>query len=360
MLNTESALSHPSFPSQAELAYLHGQPHIRAAIRAAAADFLVVEELNFTPSGAGEHILLQVEKTGQNTQFIARELARLTGLRVRDISYAGLKDRHAVTQQWFCFKWPIKQELDWQTWQIEGADILQMVRHYRKLRLGALKRNHFTLRLTQVSDIPALMAKLPLLKAGVPNYYGEQRFGMAGGNLHLAERLFRGESIADRQLRGLALSASRSFLFNQVLSARIQQGHFQQLMAGDVVQLNGSGSIFPVTEPDAVLQQRLYSADIHLTAPLCGEGKALVSADAALFEQQVLAPWQHWVSGLELLRVQVGRRAMRVIPESVSATVEADTVTLQFALPAGCFATSVLRELVSYRDIARDLAQMEC
>lgn len=346
--------------AQHPLAYLHGEPEVTARIRAESSDFVVVEELNFLPSGAGEHLLLQIEKTGQNTQFIARELARLTGLRVRDISYAGLKDRHAVTRQWFCFKWPIKQELAWQDWQIEGASILQVVRHYRKLRLGALKRNHFTIRLSQVTDSAALLARLPRLKAGVPNYYGEQRFGINGGNLHLAERLFNGESIADRQIRGLALSASRSFLFNQVLSHRLRLHAYQQLLPGDVVQLNGTGSIFAITAVDDILTQRLNSADIHLTAPLLGDGKTLVTAEAARLEQQAIAPWQHWVDGLIRLRVQAGRRSMRVIPEQLTAEIEQDSVLLRFALPAGCFATSVLRELVGYRDSARELAQMEC
>lgn len=345
---------------QHPLAYLHGEPEVKARIRAEAIDFVVVEELNFQPSGAGEHLLLQIEKTGQNTQFIARELARLTGLRVRDISYAGLKDRHAVTRQWFCFKWPIKQDLAWQDWQIEGASILHVVRHYRKLRLGALKRNHFTIRLSQVTDSAALLARLPLLNAGVPNYYGEQRFGINGGNLQLAERLFNGESIADRQIRGLALSASRSFLFNQVLSNRLKSNNYNQLMPGDVVQLNGTGSIFAVAEVDELLTQRLHDADIHLTAPLVGDGKTLVTAEAAKVEQQAVAPWQHWVEGLIQLRVQAGRRSMRVIPEQLTAEMEQDSVLLRFALPAGCFATSVLRELVCYRDSARELAQMEC
>ncbi|WP_261259263.1 tRNA pseudouridine(13) synthase TruD [Alishewanella sp. BS5-314] len=342
-----------------EQPYLYAKPAVRAVIRTEPADFQVVEELNFEPSGSGEHLLLQIEKTGQNTQFIARELARLTGLRVRDISYAGLKDRHAVTTQWFCFKWPIKQELAWQSWQLEGSRILQVVRHYRKLRLGALKRNHFSLRLRQVSDSAGLLARLPLLAEGVPNYYGEQRFGINGGNLALAERLFGGESIPDRQLRGLALSASRSFLFNQVIAGRIRRGHFARLLPGDVVQLAGSGSIFVVDQVTPELEQRLSAQDIHLTAPLVGLGKAMVTAEAALLEQQLLAPWHAWQQALELLRVQAGRRSMRVIPEQLRASVEQDAVVLQFALPAGCFATSVLRELVEYRDAARDIAQME-
>lgn len=345
---------------QHPLAYLHSAPTVSAEIRAQPSDFIVEEELNFQPSGAGEHILLQIEKTGQNTQFIARELARLTGLRVRDISYAGLKDRHAITRQWFCFKWPIKAPLLWQDWQIAGATILQVLRHYRKLRLGALKRNHFTLTLTQVSDPAALVARLPALQKGVPNYYGEQRFGINGGNLLLAERLFQGESIADRQIRGLALSASRSFLFNQVLSARIQQGCYEHLLAGDVVQLNGSGSIFAVAEVTAELSARLAAADIHITAPLVGDGQVMVNAAAATLEQQVIANWQQWQDGLQALRVKGGRRSIRVLPENLQAEIQEQSVILRFALPAGCFATSLLRELVSYRDSAQTVTQMEC
>lgn len=346
-------------PEALPLAYLNGRPEATADIRTTTGDFQVVEELNFTPSGSGEHLLLYIEKTGQNTQFIARELAKFSGLRVRDISYAGLKDRHAVTRQWFCFKWPIKQELDWQSWQLTGARILQVERHFRKLRLGALKRNHFTLVLRQVSDPDWLMSRLSLLSKGVPNYYGEQRFGINGGNLLLAQRLFSGESIPDRQLRGLALSASRSFLFNQVISGRLQRGIFNTLMTGDVVQLAGSGSIFMVDEVTGELQQRLAEQDIHITAPLVGLGKAMVSQQAALLEQHILAPWQQWQQALQDLRVQAGRRSIRLLPEQLQASRTHNTVVLTFALPAGCFATSVLRELVNYQDVARQLAPME-
>lgn len=359
-INIEGKPLKADYLAENPLSFLYGEPTVTAQIRAEAADFVVVEELNFEPSGAGEHILLQIEKTGQNTQYIARELAKFTGLRVRDISYAGLKDRHAITRQWFCFKWPIKQELPWQTWQLTGSKILQVLRHYRKLRLGALKSNHFTLKLTAVSDVPALLQRIPLLQAGVPNYYGEQRFGIAGGNLALAERLFGGESIADRQIRGLALSASRSFLFNQVVSQRIMRQQYHHLLAGDVVQLDGSGSIFKVAEPDATLQHRLATADVHITAPLAGDGNAMVMAEAAAFEDAVLTPWQHWVAGLVNLRVQAGRRSIRVVPQALQAHVAGQDVILQFALPAGCFATSVLRELVNYRNGANNITHMEC
>ena len=86
------------------LAYLYGEPSCRALLRSSPEDFIVDEELSFTPTGAGEHLLLQVEKIGQNTQYVAKQIAAAAGLKARLVSYAGLKDRHAVTRQWFCLQ----------------------------------------------------------------------------------------------------------------------------------------------------------------------------------------------------------------------------------------------------------------
>ncbi|MDX1538338.1 tRNA pseudouridine(13) synthase TruD [Arsukibacterium sp.] len=351
-----SAVASPQLP---QWQYLYGKPAVTATIRSAPEHFIVDEQLNFEPSGSGEHLLLQIEKRGQNTQYVARQLARLTGLRMRDISYAGLKDRHALTRQWFCFKWPIKQELNWQDWQIEDSRILQVVRHHRKLRLGALKANHFQLTLTDVSNPEALLERLAQIKNGVPNYYGEQRFGRAGANLALADSLFGGEKIADRQIRGLALSASRSYLFNTVLSERIARGLFNQVLDGDILQLDGSGSIFQVDNADSTLQQRLLAGDVHPTAPLVGLEGAVVSQQAEQLECQALAPYQRWCQGLVDYRLQGARRSIRLVPQNPGAAVTADSVSLSFALPAGCFATSVLRELACYRDGSRPLAELD-
>ncbi len=341
------------------LQYLYGAPSAQVVLRQQAEDFIVDEQLNFTPSGSGEHVLLHIEKRGQNTQFVAKQLAVLTGLRARDISYAGLKDRHAVTRQWFCFKWPIKQALDWQSWQLPGCTVLAVQRHYRKLRLGALKANHFQIRLRQVSDIADLVQRAGQVAQGVPNYYGEQRFGIDGGNLQLAQQLFAGGSISDRKLRGLALSAARSYLFNQQLSARIARGWFNTVLDGDVLQLNGSGSVFRVNAADTVLQQRLLAADVHPTAVLPGLGEAMVSGRAADFEQQVLAQYPALLQGLTDYRLRSERRSIRLLPQQFCVQPQRQDVLLSFALPAGCFATSVIRELAGYRDAGRDGSQLE-
>ncbi len=346
-------------PAFAALPYLYGQPTASALLRVEPDDFIVDETLSFTPTGAGEHLLLQVEKTGQNTKFVAEQIARAAGLKNRLVSFAGLKDRHAVTRQWFCLPVPIKQQLDYQSWQLEGARILQSVRHQRRLKIGSIKHNEFRIRLRQVSDKGAVEARLQQIAHGVPNYYGEQRFGHDGNNLKLAAHLFAGGSIADRQLRGLALSASRSALFNQQLAARIDAGLFARLQAGAVVQLDGSGSVFKVPELTEELEARLAAFDIHPTAVLPGIGTVLESGDALDFQQQVLAPWQDWVDGLCALNVQTERRAVRLVPKALSFQWQRDTLELSFALPAGCFATAVLRELVNYQDVRREQAILE-
>ena len=339
--------------SVAPLAYLYAKPEATALLRRQPDDFIVEEQLNFIPSGSGEHVLLYIEKTGQNTQFVAKQLAELTGLRARDISYAGLKDRHAVTRQWFCFKWPIKAELNTAHWALPGCQILQLQRHYRKLRLGALKANRFQIRLRQVSDTQSVLKRIEQVSLGVPNYYGEQRFGINGGNLELARQLFAGQSISDRKLRGLALSAARSFVFNQQVASRIEAGIFDKVLNGDVLQLNGSGSVFKVPEADPALQQRLNERDVHPTASLPGLGEPMVSADALVFEQQVLAQHQTLVQGLIDYRLSAERRAIRLLPQQLTASVQGSDMVLSFALPSGCFATSVLRELVQYRDCSK-------
>ena len=345
--------------SNSPLAYLYGKPVSTGLLRQQNDDFIVEEQLNFTPTGEGEHILLFIEKIGQNTQFVAKQIAELTGLKARDISYAGLKDRHAVTRQWFCFKWPIKQDLDWQAWQIEGCRILQMQRHYRKLRLGALKANHFQIRLRQVSDAGDVLLRAEQVQHGVPNYYGEQRFGIDGGNLALAKQLFAGQSISDRKLRGLALSAARSFLFNQQISSRIGSGLFDTVLAGDVLQLDGSGSVFRATEQLDALKQRLTDKDVHLTAVLAGLGEPMVSLDAAEFEQQVLSQHSDLLDGLIDYRLKAERRAIRLMPQQLQLLQDGNDICISFALGAGCFATSVLRELVDYQDCGRKFSDKE-
>lgn len=164
----------------ANLTWLHGRPQSTGVLKANPEDFVVVEDLGFAPDGEGEHVLVNIRKNGCNTQFVADYLARFAGIHARSVSYAGLKDRHAVTEQWFCLHMPGKDTPDFSRFTLEGCEVLSYARHLRKMRIGNLKGNHFTLVLRQISDRQDVERRLQAIAAqGVPNYFGSQRFAAA-------------------------------------------------------------------------------------------------------------------------------------------------------------------------------------
>ncbi|MGK3144253.1 tRNA pseudouridine(13) synthase TruD [Pantoea sp. C2G6] len=337
------------------LTYLHGKPAATGIIKASPDDFVVVEDLGYGADGEGEHLLVRIRKVGANTRFVAEALAKYLAIHPRDMSYAGMKDRHAVTEQTLCFRLPGNAMPDLRGFALEGVEILAAVRHKRKLRIGALAGNAFRLIIRQVSDPAAVEARLAQIRdAGVPNYFGEQRFGRGGNNLVMAEKWARNEIvIRDRNKRSLMLSAARSALFNQVTSARLQQqGGLTQVLNGDALQLTGRGSWF-VAQPDelAALQQRVDQHELRITAPLPGRGEAGPQAEALAFEQQALAEATPLLSLIERERVDAARRAMLVVPRDLHWHWRDEaTLEMAFWLPAGSFATSVVRELIAHGD----------
>ena len=198
-----------------------------AVLKATAEDFQVDEVLDIPLSGDGEHLWLWVEKRGLNTEEAARRLARAAGVQLRTVSYAGLKDRQALTRQWFSIQLPGKADPDMSAAENETLKILNSTRHKRKLQRGAHAANGFTLRLTQLNaDKDALQARLETIaKAGIPNYFGAQRFGYQGGNLGEARDYASRQALPEqRAVRSRLLSTARSYLFNQVLAARVADG----------------------------------------------------------------------------------------------------------------------------------------
>jgi len=335
------------FPT--EFAWLHGQPAGSATIRTVPEDFQVFEQLPFEADGEGEHYFVYIRKIGENTDWVARKLARFCHTTPREVGYAGKKDRHAITEQWFSVKVPIKREVDWSLFTSKTIQVLKAVRHGRKLRLGALQGNRFRLRLRNVSHPDELQQRVELIRNGVPNYFGEQRFGNDWGNLHKGVALINGElKERQRHKKGLYISAVRSWCFNQLLSERLRQGHWNQVQSGDALMLNGTQSCFAADEEqDQVqLQQRLDEGDLHLTGPMWGRGEPLCQREARLWEQLQLQPWQEVLSGLENLGLNQERRSLRLVPADLSLSHEQDDQwLLEFSLPSGSFATSVLREL---------------
>jgi tRNA pseudouridine13 synthase len=330
-----------------QYSYLYSKPVSQAVMRQTPEDFQVVEIPSFVPEGEGEHEFLLIRKTGENTDWVAKLLASFCQIPVKDVGYAGKKDRHAITEQWFSVRLPLTRKIDWSLFGGDSIQVLDSVRHQRKLRLGALLGNRFTIRLKHLSNEVDFVERLEKIKSGVPNYFGEQRFGRDGGNLVKGLALINGEfKERQRHKKGLYISAVRSWLFNQVTSERVAQGLWHNIMHGDMMMLNGSRSHFLAEAADTALVARLKEYNIHLSGPLWGRGATLVTDEGAIWEGSVLAPWASVTEGLEHLGLQQERRALRLVPEGLRAIKESEGQwLLSFSLPAGSFATSILREL---------------
>ncbi len=332
------------------LAYAYGKPTASGQLRLAAEDFCVTEIPLLEPDGEGEHVWLWVRKRNENTPWVAGQLARLAGVHPKQVSYAGLKDRRAVTEQWFSVQLPGREAPDWAALDSDTLTVLRHARHSRKLRRGALKGNRFSITVRDIqTDEGDLEKRLTLIGAeGVPNYFGEQRFGRDAGNLETAQQLFANpRRRMSRNRRSLALSAARSFLFNQLLSHRVKAATWDEPMNGDALQLSGSHSFFVAESIDAELLARMHQKDIHPTGPLHGRGATPVQGACRQLEHCVLAGYAHWCAGLEIAGLKQDRRALRLMVQDLSWKWSGTAdLLLEFNLPAGAYATSVLRELI--------------
>lgn len=332
--------------------YLMPPPTATGQLKVELEDFHVTEKLGYEPTGQGEHIYLWVRKIGLNTAFLAEEIAKFARVPLRDVTYAGRKDKYAVTEQFFSVHKPGKAEFDWSQLAVEGAEVISAMRHDKKLRTGVLKGNRFAIIVRNISDTEQLEQRLEkIAQQGVPNYYGAQRFGNSrydarGGNLVLAEKMLAGEDIRNRNKRSMAISALRSWLYNEFVSRRIEDGLFNQPISGDVMLLAGSASYFCAQAIDETIQQRLLSRDIQLSVPLWGQGQLAALDKAGVYEQNIASQYPEVTHTLEKLGLKQERRALRLLPQNMQWQLENNQLQVSFDLPAGAFATSVIRELV--------------
>ena len=327
----------------------YGEPLGSAVLKATAEDFQVDEVLDIPLSGDGEHLWLWVEKRGLNTEEAARRIAKAAGVPLRTVSYAGLKDRQALTRQWFSVQLPGKADPDLSAAENDTLKILKTSRHKRKLQRGAHAANGFTLRLTQLNaDKEALQQRLELIsQQGVPNYFGSQRFGWQGGNVGEARDYAARKALPEqRNVRSRLLSTARSYLFNQVLAARVADSSWQRAQVGDLLAFTDSRSFFPAGEAECN-DPRLAILDLHPTGPLWGEGESPTSGATHVLEQSIAereASLRDWLvrAGMSherrILRLPIGRLTWHY--------PEPNILQLEFVLPAGCFATVLVRELV--------------
>lgn len=334
-----------------KLNYLLGTPQQTGRLKAEFTDFIVREELGYPLAGEGEFVAVKVRKTNANTLFVGEQLAKFVGISAKNMSYAGLKDRHAVTEQWFCLHLAGKETPDFSTFECEGIEILEVTRHNRKIRTGALKGNHFELLLRDVVETDELKQRLnQLQEIGFPNYFTEQRFGRDGHNLTQAQRWASGEiSVKDRKKRSFYLSAARSEVFNLVVSQRITDHQMQTVLLGDYLQLAGSNSFFEVKAEDLVQsQQRLDENDVLLTAPLIGENSLEQNGNEC--EKAIVAQHKNLISLMKKERMNAARRAMLCKPQDLRWQFEPEGLRLTFFLNSGSYATGLVRELITLNE----------
>jgi tRNA pseudouridine13 synthase len=327
----------------------HGEAPARGRLRSVPEDFVVEEDLGFEPDGAGAHVLLHVRKRGANTEWVARELARQGGCRVGDVGYAGLKDRHAVALQWFSVPAGRRVPGDWVGAQGEGYEVLAAHAHRRKLPRGALAGNRFRIRVRELAaDRAALAIRLDAIASrGVPNYFGEQRFGRAGANLRWLEQPGAQPAAGlKRHERSLLISSARSVIFNALLARRVLDGSWERLEVGDIAILDGRGSVFGVSELTPELIERCARLEVHPTGPLWGQGEPPSASRALERERLVAAQLGGACDAVVAQGMRQERRSLRLSVRELQWRFVADDLEVQFRLTRGSYATVVLREVL--------------
>lgn len=289
---------------------------MQGVIKSKEHDFYVEELMSPTLANEGEHAWLWIEKVGQNTEYVAGLLAEFAGVKKMDVGFSGMKDRWAQTRQWFSIYLGSKPEPEWCKFQVEGVQILKNTRHLKKLRRGEHHANRFKIIVRELTDFEGVDSSLERIqKHGFPNYYGPQRFGYHGANLERGARYFEGEIKASRSQRSFYLSAARSYLFNLNLAEAVKNNTWHSDTIGGPLYGDLQAGIEPLTP-------------VELTY---------------LEKNPALA------KGIHKNRLKLERRPFCIVPTSMCWALEDDMLSLNFDLPTGIFATSLLAEFMSYR-----------
>jgi len=332
-----------------DLPFLHGGPLGRARFKAEPEDFVVEEVLGFEPSGVGEHCFVWVEKRDLDSNAAGGLLADALGIRRRLVSHCGLKDRQAVSRQWFSLHLPGQPSPEPAAFESDGLRVLRITRNARKLRRGVHRGNRFAVRLRNPDFDPDLAARRwgAIAATGVPNFFGAQRFGHGGRNVAKARAMFGGGmEPGDRLLRGLLLSAARSHLFNAVVAGRMARGNWDLPLPGEVFGFAGNGTILLPENQRGDEVPRFENGALELTAPLWGKGELQSTADVRALERELTAPFPELTAGLEAFGLRQERRVLRLRPAHPTfELLDGGDLRIAFELPKGTFATALLREL---------------
>ena len=349
-----------------ELSYVESKPIVSGKIKIDFSDFRVKEDLGFTPTGNGEHAFVQVTKKGLTTLNIAKKISEVAGHKLSAIGYSGMKDKNGECTQWFSF--PFSNDVDRILNAMESTNlrIVASHRNQSKLKIGSHKRNDFNITIRScVGDRDNFENRLKAIQThGVPNYFGMQRFGHKFQNISAVRDLMATEiestlsSNPEKRRRvsnierGILISSARAYLFNQVLSLRLELKNWSSYLAGDVLNLNGTDSYFVLGQDDQedMVQKRIDIFDIHISGPLAGcfssKDKYVTRSKAADIEVRSLQNHETLTKGLKQLNVPATRRPLRFRPENLQwSWKDKDTLNISFSLRKGCYATSLLREV---------------
>ncbi len=360
--------------------YAHGKPKFKGLLKSTPEDFIVEEQIPYSLSGEGEHLWCWIEKRGENTDWVAEKLAKWANTSKVNVGYAGKKDRHAITRQWFSIQLPGLVDPCVETFELKNVKILKTIRHNKKLQKGALAGNHFKIALHHIQSANAdefdhselqtyINQRMQRIgQMGVPNYFGEQRFGHQGGNLLEGQKLLSGDNLKvsrqrnrrkkgkSRNQQGLYISAIRSWMFNAFLSQRIQAGCWNKPIEGDVL-LSSDANKLVVTEDDQAHLEALEQGEYFVSGALFGDGKLETHGKAFELENSVMQTYQAWCDGLASNRIQPSRRTTVLLPQQLTwkllQTEQGVSLDMNFYLPAGSFATMVLREIIQVYEAKR-------
>ena len=345
-----------------DIPYLTAEtPGTGGVIRTEIDDFIVDEVPAYEPCGDGEHTYFGIEKRDITTMDVANQVAQKLSLRPRDVSFAGRKDAHAIARQSFCVHNVPLETIE--ALELDNARVLWVSRHRNKLRMGHLRGNRFTIRIRDVTQNAAARTEAileRLVRRGVPNAYGPQRFGSHGDNQIVGYHLLRHDTEALKALRirrprrrmfDFYISALQSSLFNQVVAARINAGTLDTVITGDIAKKEDTGGIFTVEDTEAE-RPRAAAWEISATGPMYGYKMMQAQADAGEIETHVLAAVGITLEDFRSVKAQGVRRPMRYNPKDLAWKMDGDDqLVISFFAPKGSFATMLLRELMKTEDV---------
>lgn len=325
-------------------------PGVGGAIKAEPAHFRVEEILPYTPCGQGEHVYVTLRRQGWNTADVARALGRAFRLRGIDVGWGGRKDKNAVTTQTFSLRLPMTMP----PMEIQTAlkplpfEILQVKRHGNKIKTGHVAANRFKIILSQTPPGALGQARAiaeALGQRGVANYYGEQRFGRQMRNLDRAMSLVKSKRPAKGKKNSFIISALQSALFNLWLQERIERNQFNQIILGDIARKTDTGGLFIVNDVEEA-SRRFADRRIAYTGPMYGHKMMSARHLAGDYETHLLQACELTRQDFKPLRAPGSRRTAMFFMDDLTIGTAAEGLEFNFTLPAGAYATSVLREFM--------------